>query len=1160
MVVRLRGAGVVLALAALAAAAIATRSTAAPAEPPLNLKADNVTGSHGPEGDLVLLNGHVRITRGRTVITADKGRYARAQGILDLDQRVKMVDSSAVVTCDHASYSESTDVLDLRGNVVVQDKNGELHAPAGTYDRRTGRADLVGGVEGRDGGQRLIADRAIYLRDSSLVKARGHVHGVDDPNRIDLNAESIDFDRANKIATATDNPVLRARDRDGRVIQMTALKLRVDTDRRIAEAIDSVHVTRDTLQARADHALFDDKQDRGWLTGSPRVWDDETSITGDSIEIQTRQRVLQRVVVRNQAVMDYEGAHAGTFGEASRLTGNQVDIYFTKNDIDSLIATGAARNEYKSPSRGRQTAETNLAEGDTITVFFRQRKIDHARVEGAASGEYHLAANDTSAAKHEIVRYDARRIEYIVPKSRIVLDGDSHLTYQDLALRARRVEYDVDRQTLVAEGQPQLLERGDKVTGHLMTYDLESRVGTIYEANTAYERGLYHGEKIRKVGDNELDVMNGVYSTCDLPEPHFHFASHYMKVYLKDKLVAKPVVFYVKNVPLLALPFWVFPIRPGRHSGFLFPQFELGFNSEAGQFLRNAGYYWAPNDYMDLTVSGDYYQAEPSWVLRADGTYKLLYVLDGDVHGSLARNEATRHDDWDFNANHQQDLTPRTRMVARAQFVSSRDYSGSNLYGRTLAERLNRFLTSSFSITHTADWASFSAVVDRREDIDADVSLQDPDGPLGPAPLPPIGTVASLPNLTMNEPNIAIAFPQRILGSLGFLKNTPFQAALANMYFSLSAQYLSYYQRTGFVSDTLGGANVVSQNVSTRRAFASNSSIAGSRRLLGWLNFQPRLNGQMVVWDFDEQGNKIVPSAVWSSGVGLGTTLYGAARTHIGRLIGLRHILSPSISISYSPEFAGLTYVDSTGVRRNRFTPFGPIGISGFEDARMSLDLFQRLQAKLQKGDAVTRLDNLFAWSLHSSYNFLWEKQGQKHPFDPISSSMTIQPPGIVNAGIGSLFDPYSPRPLRSLNYNLNFAITSGGAHTPQTPELPIDRTEVSAPAFAENWSLNIAYSYAGGYTTSPAWTSQRTFNGVVRYQFSPGWGLEYSGSYDATLRQVQTQRFSLTRDLHCWQASFTRTFIVGGENEYYFRIAVKDQREIYLERGTREGSLGGIQ
>src|SRR5206468_2466780 len=180
-------------------------------------------------------------------------------------------------------------------------------------------------------------------------------------------------------------------------------------------------------------------------------------------------------------------------------------------------------------------------------------------------------------------------------------------------------------------------------------------------------------------------------------EPHYHFSAHWMKIYLRDKLVAKPVVFYVRNVPLLALPFWIFPIKPGRHSGFLLPQFELGFTNRAGQFFRNAGYYWAPNDYMDLTFSGDYYQFEPSWVVRLDGDYKLLYVLDGNFRGSFARNEnpGAKSENWDLNADHSQELGPRTRLVARASFVSSKDYNSSNLYGRSLYQRLNRFLVSS---------------------------------------------------------------------------------------------------------------------------------------------------------------------------------------------------------------------------------------------------------------------------------------------------------------------------------------------------------------------------------------------------------------------------------------------------------------------------------
>jgi len=65
-----------------------------------------------------------------------------------------------------------------------------------------------------------------------------------------------------------------------------------------------------------------------------------------------------------------------------------------------------------------------------------------------------VATGDTTAAKSEIVKYDAPHIEFIVPKDRIVLDQRSHLVYKEMELHAKRVEFDSEKQTLVATGEP----------------------------------------------------------------------------------------------------------------------------------------------------------------------------------------------------------------------------------------------------------------------------------------------------------------------------------------------------------------------------------------------------------------------------------------------------------------------------------------------------------------------------------------------------------------------------------------------------------------------------------------------------------------------------------------------------------------------------------
>ncbi len=1142
------------------------------ADSPLRISADHMSGTHDELGDVVLLEGSVRIMRAGTVITSRTGTYHRATGMLFLQGGVTIVDSASTITCDDASYSENDDIVRLNGHVRARDRQGTLESPAAIYDRQAGRADLFGGVHGRYDQQRMESDSASYFRDSSVVHARGNVRGTDDPNGTTLRARAVDYDRTTREAEARGEPSLEERDADGRTSRISARVLRVNTTTRVAEAIDSVRVSRDSLQARGDYGLFDDAEQRGWLIGHPRAWDDETTVTGDTLEIRTREREVERVVVRGGAVLDYRGNRPGSAGETSRLTGDRVDVFFAGEDIDSLVSIGNAKNEYVAVAAKGKTAERNVAEGDTIRVYLEDGKIEEARVQGKAHGEYRfaVAVADTNAAKTEIVSYEALAIHYLLPKNRILLEGDSHLTYGELDLKARRVQFDSEEQTLVAEGEPELVDKGDKVTGHLMTYDLESRVGNIYQAETAYEKGLYHGERIRKVNDNELQVLSGSYSTCDRPDPHYHFSAKWMKIYIKDKLVAKPVVFYVSHTPLLALPFWIFPIRPGRHSGLLFPQFELGFSNRAGRFLRNAGYYWAPNDYFDLTTSGDYYSFEPSWVVRAEGIYKLLYVLDGDFRATYAKNEGLKTEDWDLDADHSQELTPRTRLTARASFVSSKDYNSSNLFGRTIAQRLNRFLTSNLAITNQADWASTSIVIDRRQDLDADQSIEDPDG-FGPAHGPPPGTLATLANLTTNFPTVSVSFPTRAIGSLPVLRNAPFAKRFASLYLSMSARFQSFRERRAFVSNRyqvfdLEGVPdsivTLDQRITSRWGAATSTSLTDSRRLFGWINVQPGLSADMALFDFDQLGHRVVPTGTWAANVASSASLYGTIRRKIGPVTGIRHVVAPRVSFSYSPEFDNLFFVDAQGFRRPRFNSFGTIGVSGFKRERLDFGLDQRLQVKLGSGETARRLDNLASLTAGGSYDFLYKEHGAAHPLSPLGVSLFLQPPTVLNASSAAVVDPYQGRPLRSLSYNVGLNLQSRHAKS-ATPDLPVGVPKTvyydqALEEMTDAWSLGLAYSYTGGYS-GPFWTNGQTANLVWRMRMTPAWNVNYSTSFDVTNHAFGIQQFSLTRDLHCWTATFSRTFAPGGEAEYYFKLAVKDQKELYLERGTRTGSIGGL-
>ena len=114
-------------------------------------------------------------------------------------------------------------------------------------------------------------------------------------------------------------------------------------------------------------------------------------------------------------------------------------------------------------------------------------------------------------------------------------------------------------------------------------------------------------------------------------------------------------------------------------------------------------------------------------------------------------------------------------------------------------------------------------------------------------------------------------------------------------------------------------------------------------------------------------------------------------------------------------------------------------------------------------------------------------------------------------------------------------------------------------------WNLTLSVAYngsrarnltGGGYQE---WGSTARGNGFLSLNLSRNWRVEYAGQYDLRGRELVSQNFSITRDLHCWQAQFTRS-ISGDTKEYYFKINVKNLPEVYYEQGSRGlRGFGGI-
>ena len=136
-------------------------------------------------------------------------------------------------------------------------------------------------------------------------------------------------------------------------------------------------------------------------------------------------------------------------------------------------------------------------------------------------------------------------------------------------------------------------------------------------------------------GERTFYATSGTITSCDLTEPHYHFKSKEVKMFGRRALVARPAVLYIRDIPVMWVPFIYQDLREGRRSGLLPPRFgfsDIVRNSSGyRRQIDGLGWYWAISDYMDAQIETGWRSGaqatddDPGWLdLRAQWQYNWL--------------------------------------------------------------------------------------------------------------------------------------------------------------------------------------------------------------------------------------------------------------------------------------------------------------------------------------------------------------------------------------------------------------------------------------------------------------------------------------------------------------------------------------------------------
>jgi hypothetical protein len=281
-------------------------------------------------------------------------------------------------------------------------------------------------------------------------------------------------------------------------------------------------------------------------------------------------------------------------------------------------------------------------------------------------------------------RYAADSLTLFSQTDEIQLRGSALIEREGSILEADSVSFFQADCMLLAGGDPTLFDRETVLVGTGgMSYDTCVQTGIVAQAITKFNQmgvdWYLRGEIAVDSASTRLYGAGTTVTTCNQPNPHFHFSAYNVKWVSNNVMVARPAVLYVRDVPVLWLPFIWQDMREGRRSGILIPRF--GFNDlvrpNTGyrRHVSNIGYYFAINDYLDFQASVDWFsgnyvslngQLRYNWLNRfVRGNLSLSRVFEEGIEGQPGSRSLRLQ--W----SHAQSFNQRTRLSANVDYATS---------------------------------------------------------------------------------------------------------------------------------------------------------------------------------------------------------------------------------------------------------------------------------------------------------------------------------------------------------------------------------------------------------------------------------------------------------------------------------------------------------
>ncbi|GAA5222097.1 putative LPS assembly protein LptD [Membranihabitans marinus] len=762
-------------------------------------------------------------------------------------------------------------------------------------------------------------------------------------------------------------------------------------------------------------------------------------------------------------------------------------------------------------------------------------------------------------------------------------------------------------------GTPIFSDGQNEFDAKQMRYNFKTKKGKIYEAVT-FQSNLYiHGreakfiENLTETDTNQIIYNRGaLFTTCDAPIPHFGVRSNKQKIIPNKEVIVGPSNLEIMGIPTpLVLPFGFYPIVPTAKAGLIIPSYE--YSQTWGFGLRGLGYYTPISEHMNLTTKGDIY-FNGSWLVDAQSSYNYRYRFSGgfsvsmsdrksEVVGSIEKS-SSRSFSFRWNHSQAQSAHPYQTFSASVNFSTN----GFDKINSNQAERvLNNNTSSQISFSRQFPGTPFSLNGNISHSQNANVrsaSFELPSVNVQMRSLQPFKRKNAGGSKEQWYEKILLTYNSKFKNKIQATDTTIFKPnewKSQDYGVQHTASLSSSYRLFKYINVT------PSINVNERWYFDRVDKQFESNPVIEFDTVFTEDGQSLITSDTVSYGSLVVDTlnefnAIhgFSASLSLQTARYFTRQWEKGWFRGFRHVYKPSVSVSFTPDYQDWGYVDTVNVLNTRaeyeevrYSPFenGIFGAPSTGKGNLSLNYSLRnvMEAKFfNKEDSTTNKISLFkTFDFSGNYN----PYADSLKFSMINfSANTTFFKGITYFRLSAQFDPYATNDLGQrlgeFSYKtgslLRFNGLSAGLSTNMTiakirelfsggPEEGSGEKGGEKKEKQGSQSTGIFDNFRVSHEIRFVWdpskdidvfqlsTNNIRLSGNI--DLTENWGVRVGNfGYDFERKQLTYPDFGFSRDIHCWELSFSwqptrKTFL--------FNIRVKnaplDFIDIPYNRGIQD-------